>query len=164
MDPTIVREVQHFCRRIDRHLDRGESLGILGGPGRGKTSLAMTVPIEAMRRNRSVGVYTAPDLMTAIRKTYDDSSYTQLMESLLAVDLLHIEDLAVPRTNDWVLEQLYTIVNDRYQDQRSIIFTADIESLGELGERIGHRTASRLIDICGEPILMHGEDYRLRPS
>ncbi len=161
MDPILVRPVQQFCRKLDHHLDRGDSIGILGTPGTGKTSLAMAVPIEAMRRNRSVAVYTAPDLLTAIRKTYDDSSYSQLMESLVAVDLLHIEDLAVARPTEWVLEQFYTVINARYQDERSVLFTADVTQPSDLGQHIGDRTASRLKEMCGERItMMFGQDHR----
>lgn len=160
-------EYRDFCENVGQRLDEGRGLWFKGDRGTGKTTLAMLISIHAMRARRTVGIYTAPKLLEAIRATYaDDSSMslTQLTERLRTVDLLHIEDLAVPRTNEWVLEQLYTVINDRYQDQRSIVFTADIESLGDLGERIGHRTASRLIELCGEPILMHGEDYRLRPA
>jgi DNA replication protein DnaC len=162
-----AREYRDFCEGIEERLDEGRGLWFKGDRGTGKTTLAMLISIHAMRARRTVGIYTAPKLLEAIRATYaDDSamSLTELTERLRTVDLLHIEDLAVPRTNEWVLEQLYTIVNDRYQDQRSIIFTADIEKFSDLGERIGPRTASRLIELCGEPILMHGEDYRLRPA
>jgi DNA replication protein DnaC len=162
-----AREYRDFCENVGQRLDEGRGIWFKGDRGTGKTTLAMLISIHAMRARRTVGIYTAPKLLEAIRATYaDDSpmSLTELTERLRSVDLLHIEDLAVPRTNEWVLEQLYTIVNDRYQDQRSIMFTADIDKLSDLGERIGHRTASRLIELCGEPILMHGEDYRLRPA
>ena len=161
MDRMLIAPVQRFCRRLDDCLDRGESLGILGKAGTGKTSLAMAVAIEAMRRNRTVAVYTAPDLLTAIRKTYDDSSYSELMESLVAVDLLHIEDLAVARPTEWVLEQFYTVINARYQDERSVLFTADVLAPSDLGQHIGDRTASRLKEMCGERItVMFGDDHR----
>ncbi|MEA2443678.1 MAG: replication protein DnaC [Thermoleophilales bacterium] len=161
MEPMFVRPVQQFCRAIDERLESGDSLGFLGDRGTGKTSLAMTIPIEAMRRNLTVAVYTGPDLLTAIRSTYDDSSYSQLMESLVAVDLLHIEDLAVARPTEWVLEQLYTVINARYQDERSIVFTADVSVPSDLGAHIGDRTASRLVEMCGERIVvMFGDDHR----
>ena len=44
------------------------------------------------------------------------------------MELLHIEDLRVVRPTEWVLEQLYLIVNARYEEQRSIVFTSDIDS------------------------------------
>ncbi|MDQ3933820.1 MAG: ATP-binding protein [Actinomycetota bacterium] len=177
LDRNPVREIltnhpqapdyRDFCLNVGARLDAGKGMWFKGDRGTGKTTLAMLISIEALRARRSVAIYTAPKLLETIRATYADDaamSLTELVERLRTVDLLHIEDLAVPRTNEWVLEQLYTIVNDRYQDRRSVIFTADVERLSDLEERIGHRTASRLIDLCGEPILMHGEDYRLRPS
>ena len=156
-------EYREFCERIDERIDAGRGLWFKGDRGTGKTTLAMLLSIQALRARRSVAIYTAPKLLEAIRATYGDDSamtLTELVDRLRAVDLLHIEDLAVPRTNEWVLEQLYTIVNDRYEEQRSVIFTADVERVSDLGERIGYRTVSRLIDLCGDPILMHGADHR----
>jgi DNA replication protein DnaC len=177
LDRNPVREIlanhpqapdyRDFCLNVAERLDAGKGMWFKGDRGTGKTTLAMLISIHALRARRTVAIYTAPKLLEAIRATYGDQpglSLTELVDRLRTVDLLHIEDLAVPRTNEWVLEQLYTIVNDRYQDRRSVIFTADVERLADLEERIGQRTASRLIDLCGEPILMHGEDYRLRPS
>src|SRR4051812_40673837 len=54
IDPYFVREVRSFCNRIDRHLDDGDSIGIFGDRGTGKTSLAMLISIEAMRAHRTV--------------------------------------------------------------------------------------------------------------
>jgi DNA replication protein DnaC len=164
MDPYVRRHLHQFCERIDEKLDAGEGLWFQGPRGTGKTTLAMLISQHALRARRAVGIYTGPQLLTAIRTTYDDSSpqsYTQLMDRLRRVDLLHIEDLAVARTNDWVLEQLYTVVNDRYQDERSILFTADVKEQSELGSHVGERTYSRLMEMCGDPVFMFGEDQRI---
>ncbi len=156
-------EYREFCARISDRLDEGRGLWFLGDRGTGKTSLAMLISIHALRARRTVGIYTAPKLLEAIRRTYDERSQidlTEMLERLRAVDLLHIEDLAVPRTTEWVLEQLYSVIDDRYQDRRSVIFTADVERVTDLADRIGYRTMSRLVDLCGEPILMRGADFR----
>ena len=163
MEPVFVRAVRSFCHGIDRHLDAGDSFGFFGDRGTGKTTLAMLITIEAMRQGRTVGVYTGPDLLTAIRGTYEDNSYARLMDSLLAVDLLHVEDLAVARPNEWVLEQLYTVINSRYQDERSVTFTADVRAPELLGEHIGERSVSRLAEMCGERLIgIFGKDERTK--
>jgi DNA replication protein DnaC len=144
MDPTIVRAVERYCRSIDERLDRGEGLWFQGP--------------------RAVAIYTVPQLLAEIRKTYDDDSrhdYLELTRRLASVDLLHLEDMAVARTNEWVLEQLYTIINDRYQDERSVIFTADVENPDDLAAHVGERTYSRLIQMCGDPLPLRGEDRRI---
>ena len=164
MDPTVVRAVERYCRTIDERLDCGEGLWLQGPRGTGKTTLAMLVSQHALKARRPVAIYTVPHLLSAIRKTYDDNSphdYLELMERLASVDLLHLEDMAVARTNEWVLEQLYTVINDRYQEQRSILFTADVERPEDLAEHVGERTYSRLIEMCGDPLPLRGEDRRI---
>ena len=47
------------------------------------------------------------------------------LDRLAAVDLLHIDDLGAENTTDWVLEQLYSIVNTRYEDERAMIVTTN---------------------------------------
>jgi DNA replication protein DnaC len=164
MDSMLVRAVRSYCGRINENIDSGKGLWFHGPRGTGKTTLAMLISQHALRAHRSVAIYTAPRLLAAIRNTYEDDSaqsYDQLMSRLRAVELLHIEDLAVARTTDWVLEQFYTVVNDRYQDERAILFTADVDSPENLAEHVGARTYSRLMEMCGDPIPMFGADRRL---
>jgi DNA replication protein DnaC len=164
MDPTIVRAVDRFCRTIEERLDCGDGLWFQGPRGTGKTTLAMLVSKHARAVRRTVAIYTVPRLLAEIRKTYDDDSrhdYLDLTRRLASVDLLHLEDMAVARTNEWVLEQLYTIINDRYQDRRSIVFTADVEHPEDLAQHVGERTYSRLIEMCGDPLPLRGEDHRI---
>ena len=155
--------VRDYCRRIDEKLHKGESLGFVGDRGTGKTSLAMVISIHALRARRTVAVYTGPKLMDHLRLSFRDDApvgYTKLMDSLRSVDLLHLEDLAVARPTDFVLESLYTIINDRYEAERSIMFTADVNPPGELGKHIGERTWSRLAEMC-DIVPMCGSDYRV---
>ena len=42
-----------------------------------------------------------------------------------------------------------------------MIVTTDLDH-DELSEQIGERTVSRLVEICGEPLPLHGEDHRFR--
>jgi DNA replication protein DnaC len=165
MDSSERGRVRDFCLKPDKHLDAGHGLWFLGPRGTGKTTLAMLISQHVLRARRTVAIYTAPQLLTEIRMTYEEgstNSYSQLMERLRLVDLLHLEDLAVAKTTDWVLEQFYSVVNDRYQDRRSIIFTADVPSPADLSKHVGDRTRSRLMEMCGEQIHMFGDDYRIK--
>ena len=163
MDPYTVRHVRRFCDRIEASLDAGKGFFFFGDRGTGKTTLAMLIAQHALRARRTVAIYTAPWLLSQIRSTYErgaEQTYLELMERLAAVDLLQLDDMAVASQTDWTLEQLYTIVNRRYEDQRSVVLTADVESPEQLGEHTGPRTASRLVEMC-EPVPLKGADKRV---
>ena len=54
-----------------------------------------------------------------------------------------------------MLEQLYSIVNARYEAERAIVATTNLMP-DELNERLGERTVSRLVEICGDPVAANG--------
>ncbi len=167
LDPYVLRHVREYVRHLDERLDAGQGLWFFGDVGTGKTSLAMLVSRTALEADRSVAIYSVPRLLAEIKDTYErdsSESYIQLFRRLCAVDLLHLDDLGAERSTEWVLEQLYSIVNERWQDQRSIVVTTNITDLGELREQVGPRTVSRLAEICGDPIPIMGPDRRLAQS
>ena len=163
IDRFHLDEVRAFVARIEENLDAGKGIWFSGDLGTGKTSLAMLVSQAAERRGRSVAVYSVPTLLAEIKNTYDrvsGDSYLSLFRKLCSVDLLHLDDLGAEKRTDWVLEQLYSIVNERWQDQRSIVATTNLNR-DQLREQIGWRTVSRLVEICGDEIPLHGEDLRV---
>ena len=156
MYPQVVNQVRAYCDRIDDQLDSGLGLWFMGPPGTGKTTLAMLVSKAALAAGHSVAIYSLPRLLDEIRHSYDDDSHVRLIGRLAAVDLLHIDDVGAERTNDWVLEQLYLIINARYEDQRAMVITTNIHDRDELCEQITARTVSRLTEMCDElPVLGH---------
>ena len=163
MDPEIVRVVRRYVEAVDGNLDAGRGLWFTGDVGTGKTTLAMLVSRAALDAGRSVAIYSLPRLLAEIRKTFDEGaerSHVELLERLAAVDLLHVDDVGAERTSDWVLEQLYSIVNARYEDERAMVITTNLDH-AELREQIGERTVSRLIEICGDPLPLYGHDRRM---
>jgi DNA replication protein DnaC len=166
MNQALLREVQQYVRAIDERLDDGRGIWFVGGVGTGKTTLAMLISKAAMEADRTVAIYSLPRLLALLRDSYqDDSQYSlsELIDRLSAVDLLHVDDVGAEQTSAWVLEQLYTIVNTRYEDGKAIMVTTNLikpEGDGALIEQIGQRTVSRLYEICGEPKPMFGDDQR----
>jgi DNA replication protein DnaC len=157
---AVVGAVRSFADRINDHLDAGRGLWFVGPVGTGKTTLAMLVSKAALRAGRSVAIYSLPRLLNEIRDTHRaERSHVALLDRLAAVDLLHIDDVGAERTTDWVLEELYSIVNARYEDQRSIVITTNLDE-DALSEQISARTVSRLAEICDQ-LPLEGVDRRL---
>jgi DNA replication protein DnaC len=161
IDRRIVEATRRFAEDIERHLDAGRGLWFMGPVGTGKTTLAMLVSKAALNAGRSVAIYSLPRLLNEIRDTHRaERSHVDLLDRLTAVDLLHVDDVGAERTTDWVLEELYSIVNARYEDQRSMVITTNILDRDALCAQITARTVSRLTEMCDE-LPLDGEDRRM---
>ena len=165
LDRTIVGIVREWVDALDDNLAAGRGLWLMGDVGTGKTSLAMLVSKSAIESGRSVAIYSLPRLLGRIRRTYDadtgEQTYEDFIERLTNVDLLHIDDLGAEKSSEWVLEQLYAIVDSRYEQERSMVVTTNLDQPA-LEEQIGARTVSRLVEICGDPLPLFGDDLRYR--
>ncbi len=158
--PDQVTAVKRYVRNVAENLDRGRGLWLWGDVGTGKTTLAMVVSKAALDAGRSVAIYSLPRLLNLLRESLEsEGGLLDLLDRLSAVDLLHIDDLGAENRTDWVLEQLYSIVNARYEAQRAIVATTNLMP-DQLNERLGTRTVSRLVEICGDPIALAGADKR----
>ena len=161
MPTATVQVVRAYLRNLDQRLEEGRGLWLYGDVGTGKTTLAMLVSKTALEAGRSVAIYSLPRLLAEIRDTYEEGSrhsYTGLLDRLAEVDLLHIDDVGTEKTSPWVLEQLYAIVNARYEEQRSIVLTTNLDREA-LAEQINPRTVSRLEEMC-EELPLFGADHR----
>src|SRR5215216_3478073 len=165
LDATVVGVVREYVHELEANLEAGRGLWLMGDVGTGKTSLAMLVSKAALEHGRSVAIYSLPRLLARIRRTYDadagEQSYLEFFHRLTAVDLLHVDDLGAEKRTDWVLEQLYALIDERYEAQRSVVVTTNLDQ-ASLEEQIGARTVSRLVEICGDPLPLFGEDLRYR--
>jgi DNA replication protein DnaC len=165
----VVNAVQSFVDELDANLSAGKGMWLMGNTGTGKTTLGMLAAKAALAAGKTVAVYFTPKLLTQIRQTYQatesEDAYDAFFKRLTSVDLLYIDDLGSERHTDWVVEQLYALVNERYENQRSMLVTSNArqdveEGRRQLEEQIGSRTVSRLIEICDDPLPLFGPDRR----
>jgi DNA replication protein DnaC len=166
----VVNAVREYVDTLDDNLAAGRGLWLMGSTGTGKTTLGMLVAKAALAAGKTAAVYFTPKLLTQIRQTYQatdsEDAYEAFFKRLTSVDLLYIDDLGSERHTDWVVEQLYALVNERYENQRSVLVTSNAKAdagagLQELEEQIGSRTVSRLVEICGDPLPLFGTDQRV---
>jgi DNA replication protein DnaC len=159
--PEVVQAVRRYVRDIDKNLDEGRGLWLMGDVGTGKTTLAMIVSKAAIEAGRSVAIYSLPRLLNLVREAIEsDAGMLAFLDRLASVDLLHIDDFGAENTTEWVLEQLYSIVNARYEDERAMIVTTNLR-YEDLTEQLGERTVSRIAAICGNGLPLFGGDDRL---
>jgi DNA replication protein DnaC len=129
LDPTLARHVRRFIAEIGDNVDAGRGLWFHGTIGTGKTTLALLIAKAARDAGRSVTVYSMPLLFAELRNTFGEDTedtHLALFRRLCEVDLLVLDDVGTERQTEWVLEQLYSLVNERWQDQRSIVVTSNV--------------------------------------
>ena len=124
--PIVVATVRRSPTRSTSSSTPAAACGSWGRSGPARRRWRCWSRRRRSSAGRSVAIYSLPRLLNEIRDTHRaERSHVDLLDRLTAVDLLHIDDVGAERTTDWVLEELYSIVNARYEDQRSMVITTN---------------------------------------
>jgi DNA replication protein DnaC len=128
LDTNIRAEIGAYLDGLDQNIADGRGLWCYGDVGTGKSSLLMLIGRKALDAGHSVAIYSLPRLINQMQSTYDtdsQESYSAVFERLCSVDLLILDDFGSKyRYTDWVADQLYAIVNERWQDEASIVLAS----------------------------------------
>ena len=133
---------------------------LTGPPGTGKTHLAVAAASASPWRNRSVAFSTVPELLDTLRKAaMQPKDDADPLEEVKNADLLILDDLGVERTTPFAEEQLYLILNHRYEWSLPTIITTNLDYHAVAQTR--SRLASRIMDFRNTMHLaMDSPDYR----
>lgn len=152
---------------INGETDKG--LFITGTYGVGKTYLASCIANETIKNKNTVVFGTLIQLLDYIKDTYKDSDMSdkEYLNLYSSVDLLIIDDLGKEKPTEWVLEKLFLIVNNRYNNYLPIVITTNYNR-NQLRERLCvnknysmvDSIISRLYEMCGG-IEIKDEDHRM---
>ncbi|MBP2628706.1 MAG: IstB-like ATP-binding protein, partial [Firmicutes bacterium] len=147
----------HYAQQF---VPNSEGLLLIGGVGTGKTHLSVAIMHELMKKNICGLFITVPDLLQKIRSGFDkkNEQAEAFMQAIQRAQLLILDDLGAEKNNEWTQEQLYMIVNARYESMLPTIITSNC-SVEELKIRIGTRSVSRIIEMC-DGVICKGLDYR----
>lgn len=135
---------------------------ISGGTGTGKTHLTVAAAVQRRRLGDSVHFQTAAGLIDHLRAVSNQSHqmFQQALSRIIDVDCLAIDDLGTARETPFAQEQLYKILNARYERRRPTIINSN-HSPQRLAQD-DHRIGSRLRDQnLVEHHHIHAPDYRV---
>ena len=132
------------------HPTEGRGLLLMGTCGVGKTHLAVAALVEIINGNKRGKLLFSnfQDLIQEIQASFDDNAAvtkSEILRPLLEADLLVLDELGSQKATQWVQDILYYIINTRYNDERTTIFTTNyFDEAGADGQRLQDRIGDRL--------------------
>ena len=154
--------------------DEIKGLFLHGEKGTGKTKLAAIIANERAGAGKPVLFASVPDLMADIRASFSSGGTSERVQAVKETPFLVLDDLGAEKMTEWVGEQLFCIVNHRYNEQLPTVVTsnysptqiirhmATVDRDGNvIDDMQGQRIMSRIYGMC-ERVEVRGADWRMR--
>lgn len=156
--PPEAAKALAACQAFLEHpSDRGLVLG--GTAGTGKTYLVAGTVNDLVGRGIECRFVVAPDLFGRLRQAFQDgASSEEILAAAMAVPVLAVDDLGTEKPTDWVREQVYRLINRRYEERLATLITTNLRP-NELADSLGERIVSRMAQMC-EWVWVGGKDRR----
>lgn len=157
-----MRDILRYCKAYAHDFELSSpNLFMFGETGLGKTHLSLAIAGTVIEKGYGVVYGSSQNLLNMIERERfgrSDEPDGTTEEKLLNCDLLILDDLGSEFTTQFVVSELYNIINTRMAKGLPTIINSNI-ALGELEGRYTSRITSRII---GDYILMQffGNDIR----
>lgn len=92
-----------------------------------------------------VAFWSLPKLMDALRPSSDSEARDRAMNNVLSASLLILDDLGTAKLSDWGQEQIFLIIDGRWNDMLPLVVTTN-QRPGDLAEYTGAPVTSRIAD------------------
>ncbi len=169
-NPSQAKAKKKSAKFIADYPAVGGGLLFQGATGVGKTRLLCSIGNQLIKEKGSEVIYIDWNDLAREMKSGEDAAsrdfanISQLIRRLARVELLLFDELGASRPSPWVEDNIYYLINRRYNDNLVTLFASNyfdskIGSEETLSERIGVRIRSRLFEMAGS-IEIRGSDYR----
>lgn len=161
-----INLIKDICLKFIKNFDDKNQKNLLftGNTGLGKTFLSSCIANELIKSGKNVLYQTAPVMLDSIIDyRFGKNTNSNILESILNVDLLIIDDLGTECINNMKFTELFNVINTRLLNQKGItktIISTNL-SLKNLYTTYDERIVSRIVgnyDIC----YFFGDDIRFK--
>ena len=130
-----------------RFIQNTENIIFCGSPGVGKTNLAVSIGIEAAKQRYCVYFITFQDLISQLKKAYDENRLESRIKWFCRYKVLIIDELGYQKMDTASANLFFNLIAKRYEKSSTIITT--------------NSPFSRWADIFQEPVLTNAVLDRL---
>ena len=109
------------CEYIGRH----ESVILLGGPGTGKTHVAIGLAVAACQRGKRVRFFRVSELLTQLLEAREERVLGRLRGQLARLDLLVLDELGYVPASQVGAELLFDVLSTAHE-KTSVIVTTNL--------------------------------------
>jgi DNA replication protein DnaC len=162
-NPKQMDKAMRYCLKWDEMYRDNIGLLLWGNVGTGKTFFAACIANYLIEHGVPVLMTNFIRLTNAL--TGFDEDKNAYIRSLNNYKLLIIDDLGAERQSDYMLEQVYNMIDNRYKNNQPLIITTNL-TLNELKNPSDikySRIYSRIFEMC-VPIRFDGTDRRKEVS
>ena len=166
-DKDLIRKARNYVKHFDKM--RADNIGLIlyGGIGSGKTYIACSIANEIISKySYTVKMRNFAQILNDLQKCGFELDRNEYINNITNATLLILDDFGIERNTEYVLEQVYNVINSRYLKTKPTIITTnlnfkDIEK--EQEDIMLGRIYSRIIEMC-LPLRVTGIDRRKMES
>jgi len=147
-----------------RFLERAENIIFCGSPGVGKTNLAVSIGIEAARQRYCVYFITFQDLISQLKKAYDENRLEARIKWFCRYKLLIIDELGYQKMNTASANLFFNLIAKRYEKSSTVITTnSPFSKWADIFQEpvLTNALLDRLLHHCSV-LNINGPSYRLK--
>lgn len=158
-----------YCEITDTALAEGYGIYLFGDSGTGKTHLTACMCNELINQFQECLFTNFFEISKLIKATWGkNTDASNIIKKICEVDFLFIDDLGTEKLqrngeDNWLQEQVFDIINKRYNNRKPTIFSSNY-SLNELITDRGmmQKTVDRINEMSTATIKLTGSSYRLK--
>ena len=163
-DKELLKKVKKYVEQFKKMKEENIGLIIYGGVGTGKTYITCSIVNAIIEKYLyECKVMNFSQILNELQNGGFNLNRNEYIDSLTRKTLLVIDDFGIERDTEYALEQIYNVINARYQKQKPTIITTNLD-YKDLEKEVPYnlmlsRIYSRIIEM-GVPLKVTGKDRR----
>lgn len=157
-DSDISIRLRKYCAEWEKAIDYNLGLLLWGGCGVGKSFYAGCIANYLIDNGVKALCTSIPKLINGIFSAEYKNAY---INSVVEYPFLIIDDLGTERGTEYALEQLFTLIDERYKSNRPTIITTNLNprDMAAVNDIAYKRIYDRVTEMC-VPMYVKGEAQR----